>query len=425
MVIELKTRTKQLISNRKDFFAKNTEPGDNFELLFEHAPISIWEEDFSEIKDFLEDLKEQGVTDFRTHFEKHEDDLFIVSGLIKVLNINQETLKMFGVKTKEEIPRNLSRYFTSDSLPAFKEEILAFIEGNNEFESQIPIRSLEGLPMILDFKAKILPGYEDNWKKVLVSFIDITKRTEVEKALLESELNLKKSNSAKDKFFNIIAHDLKGPMNAILGFSKLLSDEDSDLEHSKKQRMLGYIYQSAKKSYELFENLLTWSRAQNGTIKYSPEITNLYVLIKNTIEIYDQTLQEKSLQIVNDVSVHTTAMADKNMVYTLFRNIIYNAIKFTPRLGSISIKTEQVLGEDGSKFVQVSVSDTGVGMTDFQLERVFKISENTSTKGTDKELGTGLGLIICKEFVEKHNGQMWIDSEIGHGTTVHFTVPMA
>lgn len=391
------------------------------QYLFEFSPISIWEEDFSEAKLFIDELTEQGVTDFRKHFDENEDDLFIISGLIKVLNINQETLKMFGVSSKEEIPLNLPKYFTEDSLPVFKEEVLAFISGETTFESPIPIQSLEGVQMILDIKASILPGFEDTWDKVLVSFVDVTKQKEAERALKQREIELLESNQAKDKLFNIIAHDLRGPMNAILGFSELLKDDnDSTLEPKQRTKMLDYIYQSAKSSYGLFENLLTWSRSKVGTILFDPQPQKLNEICDKCVDLLKHSAAVKKIHVQNSLPKNLNAHVDVNMMSTVFRNLISNAIKFTPPNGDVIIELQNNKEDD---FLEITISDSGVGIKKERLQSLFSVGESKSTKGTNNESGTGLGLIICKEFVEKHDGKIWIESIEKRSTTVHFTLP--
>jgi len=425
METKSKLNTINTVTGKKELSKQLQESEQKNLYLFEYSPISIWEEDFSAAKEFIDELKEQGVTDFREHFDSNIDDLNIVTGLIKVMNINQETLKMFGVKTKEEIPLNIQKYFTEDSLAVFQEEILSFIAGDLIFESSIPIHSLTGEHMILDIKATILPGFEESWEKVLISFVDVTKRKEAEAALKKSELELRNSNQAKDKFFSIIAHDLKSPMNAILGFSKLLLDDIDDFEQSKRLTMLGYIYQSAKNSYSLFENLLTWSRSQVGSIRYQPKTERLDTICDESIGLYSQMAKNKNVNLLNQIPKETKVNADINMISTVLRNLISNAIKFTPENGDVLVEIKPNEELDKLLLLEITVSDNGVGIPKDRLNTLFKISETTTTTGTNNETGTGLGMLICNEFVEKHGGTVWVDSTVNRGTTVHFTLPIA
>lgn len=406
-----------------DSVEKLKENEDKYAYLFEYAPISIWEEDFSEVKKHIEKLKKKGVSDFRSYFNDHPSEILHISGLIKVININQETLKMFGVKTKAEIPLNLPKYFTEKSLPIFTEEILSFINGENTFESAIPIVSLEGDPIILDIKASILTGYEHTWEKVLVSFINVTDQKKAEAALKERETQLRQSNITKDKFFSIIAHDLKGPFSSILGFSKLLKDDFEEFEVSKQKEILDYIYESAINTYDLLENLLTWSRSQNGTIEFNPENVNVFLLCKRIVELMEQQALDKEIIIENKVVVNLMARADINMLSLILRNLISNALKFTPRGGLVTISANQLENKSHSNLVEISVEDNGLGISKTKQDMLFSISENVSSHGTEREQGTGLGLVLCKEFIEKHQGRIFVESKEKLGSKFTFTIP--
>ncbi len=247
---------------------------------------------------------------------------------------------------------------------------------------------------------------------------EISQRLKTEQTLKESEANLRESNKTKDKFFSIIAHDLRGPFNTMLGFSEILNKKFDKYSTIEKKKILCIINEDLQNTYKLLENLLYWSRSQRGIVDFKPETINLYLLSEESIELLSQTAENKSIKLINQIPEKIYIYADIDMLSTIIRNLISNAIKFTNTGGEIVIKAEY-----NYKLTKITVSDNGCGISkDIQL-KLFDISESISTKGTKNETGTGLGLILCKEFVEKHGGNIWVESEVGQGSSFSFTIP--
>lgn len=238
----------------------------------------------------------------------------------------------------------------------------------------------------------------------------------------EANEALKESNATKDKFFAIIAHDLKSPFNSILGFARLLHTKFDTFDEAKIKRYVHNIYHSSNSAYKLLENLLIWAQAQNNSIDFKPERLNLLNVLGNAIDPLMQAVDNKSLTLLNLVAENINVVADKNMLETVLRNILSNAIKFTPKGGDIVVNAQVLLGTEKS-FVQITVDDTGVGISEDKIEKLFEVSKNNSTKGTDNEEGTGLGLILCKDFVEKNGGSIKVESQLGKGTSFILTLP--
>lgn len=238
------------------------------------------------------------------------------------------------------------------------------------------------------------------------------------KRLLDSEKNLKELNATKDKFFSIIAHDLKNPFAAVMGFSEALHKNFSDFTEEEKKQYIGIIYESSVNLYKLLENLLQWSRSQLGTMPINPELAPIQPIISEEIENLLAQAAKKSIKISSLVDSNIIAYSDKNLVAIITRNLIGNAIKFTPENGKITI-----YATEKGNFVEVSVSDSGVGLTSQEVSNLFLLDSSFTTKGTENESGSGLGLIICKELVEKSGGQIEIKSEKGIGSTFTFTLP--
>jgi signal transduction histidine kinase len=235
-----------------------------------------------------------------------------------------------------------------------------------------------------------------------------------------SELNqkLNQLNITKDKFFSIIAHDLRSPFNAIVGFSEILSEQIREKNYENIEEYALIIQNSSQRTMDLLKNLLEWARLQTGKIEFTQVDFLLNDLLKETIDLLNDAASLKSIQIINTLNQEITIHADKSMIGSVLRNIISNAIKFSNPGGDIKISTQERENE-----IIFSISDNGIGISQEDQSRMFRIEENFSVKGTQNEKGTGLGLILCKEFIEKHGGKIWFESEEGVGTTFYFTLP--
>ena len=284
----------------------------------------------------------------------------------------------------------------------------------------------------VEFRAKCKDG---NWKWVeliavnsinnneiqgiLTNYHDITERKVAEEALRESEAQLKELNATKDKFFSIIAHDLRNPFQAIIGSSNILAEQMSIKDYEGIEEYAEIIRDSSKRAMNLLMNLFQWSRSQTGRMNFSPESIEITSLINEVTELSNDSAKQKSIVISRELPHTITVFADKAMISSILRNLISNAIKFTNPNGTISISTTQ-----NQKELTVAISDSGVGISKMAIEKLWRIEENSSTMGTQKETGTGLGLLLCKEFISKHGGNIWVESEPGKGSTFSFTIPI-
>lgn len=246
---------------------------------------------------------------------------------------------------------------------------------------------------------------------------------EINKKLKESEKNLSELNATKDKLFSIIAHDLKNPFNALIGFSDILERNFNHLTDNEKKEYISVISESAQNLYKLLDNLLQWTRAQTGSINYIPEKFKLEPLIKQEVLNLNANAEKKRINVSVNASTSISVYADKNSIATVIRNLLSNAIKFTDIGGTIEIIASE--SKDYPKTAEVVVKDSGVGIDQDDLERIFLIDGSYSTKGTANETGTGLGLLLCHEFVTKNNGKIWVNSSKGSGSEFHFTIPLA
>lgn len=249
--------------------------------------------------------------------------------------------------------------------------------------------------------------------------INNTKNIEAEKILKQSEIKLKELNETKDKFFSIIAHDLRGPLGNLKVLLNILKDTDSDLNDEERVEFLQVLENSASNLFALLENLLQWSTSQKGSIVFQPDNINISNIINETISVLLIAAKNKNITVSNNVKENTFVIADFNMINTILRNIISNAIKFTKSGGKIEVNSQLK-----DQFLEISISDNGIGIPNDIIDKLFKIENKVTTSGTNKELGTGLGLILSSEFIEKHNGKIWVESELGKGSTFTFSIPI-
>ncbi len=249
---------------------------------------------------------------------------------------------------------------------------------------------------------------------------EITKQKETEEALKKSNELLNEANVTKDKFFSIIAHDLKSPIGAALSMSELLNNSYDTFSEEDKKYWMNALYQSTSTTFNLLENLLTWSRIQRNNINYNPELFDIHSIINENIQLLEASISKKRIVIDKEVGASLYVYADKEMVKFILRNILSNAIKFTPVNGKIKIKAEIT----SSDYITINIIDNGVGMDKEKVSNLFNLDYDISTKGTEGEKGTGLGLILCKEFIDKNKGKMWVEGEQGKGSAFSFTLPV-
>ncbi len=253
---------------------------------------------------------------------------------------------------------------------------------------------------------------------ILSSVNDISKRKKAEEELKVSEAKFKELNATKDKFFSIIAHDLRSPFSSILGFSELMIDSIREKEYERVEEFATIIHKSTTSTMDLLMNLLEWSRSQTGRLDFSPEYFELKVLTNEVIGLFSQSAIQKTIDLKMDQFPNATVFADRLLVSTILRNLISNAIKFTQPGGEIKMSAKQQENQ-----LVVSVCDNGTGIKKEDQKKLFLIEESYSKIGTQNEMGTGLGLLLCKEFVEKHGGRLWVDSTPDVGSTFYFTLP--
>lgn len=273
------------------------------------------------------------------------------------------------------------------------------------------VRTIEWFDIYLKLQ---IPGWS-SWGLGL----DVTEQRQMQEALIENERKLQELNASKDKFFSIIAHDLRSPFNSIIGLSELLVEFAQEKDFDSIEKYAPMVFKTAKNTHVLLENLLEWSRTQIGQIEFKPEAIEMFPFVQEEVKILLEQANNKSTRIYLKGSGSFVVCADKRMLGSVLRNLLSNAIKFSFFGGQITIDIVQ----DNEQLI-VSVRDEGVGMDADHLEKLFKLEESFTSPGTGGEKGSGLGLLICKEFIEKHHGKLWVISQLNQGSTFFFSLPL-
>jgi signal transduction histidine kinase len=240
----------------------------------------------------------------------------------------------------------------------------------------------------------------------------------VRERLSATNIQLQQANANKDKLLSIIAHDLRNPFSVLITFSKLLLDSLDDFSRDDVINYLNTFYQTSKQGYNLLDNLLNWSRSQTGNMEIKPELIDLKDLVEENVTLLNSQACAKNIELINNVPEKLKAVADFNMILTVVRNLISNALKFTREGGLVKIN-----GKSTKTYIEIIIEDNGVGISEEDLDKIFRIDIKYSTPGTADERGSGLGLILCKEFVEKNFGDLRATSELGKGSKFSFTLP--
>jgi PAS domain S-box-containing protein len=367
-----------------------------------------------------------------TDRKKAEEELKVLEDkLWSVLNATQESIYMFDKEGKITMSNNtgLRRLHLTSPNELIGHYISEFMTPEIAESRQKNIDKVFSSGIPLEFEDKREGRiYHHNFSPVFknekVSFVvtystDITERKRAENKLKESEAQLKELNATKDKFFNIIAHDLKNPFTSLLGSSELLYNNINQMTTENIKKLTLILNDSAKGGFAILQNLLDWSRSQTGILKYNPERVNLKKLIDENISNLKLTATNKEIHLISETDENIFIIADKNMINTLLRNLLNNAIKFTHRNGKVIIEASK-----DTKNVFISVKDTGIGISEGRIGKLFRIDTKHSMPGTENEQGTGLGLKLCKEFVEKMGGKIWVKSIENRGSEFRFSIPI-
>jgi len=332
----------------------------------------------------------------------------------EIIELNLMGATMLGKERLYLKNKSLADFITDSTKPAFSDFIKSVFNGSDKESCEVIFETDTQLPLFVLITGII----SKNEKQCFLTAINITKRRQAELLIERQNRELKELYATKDKLFSIIAHDLRSPFNSILGYSELLI-ENAKSNHDDETAVFSEIINtSANNTLHLLDNLLNWAKSQTGQISFNPEKINLSDLINEMIEILNPTAKFKNISIKFLPSNEIEVYADNNMLLTILRNLIHNAIKFTELNGEIEIHARQE-----KDLILITVSDNGVGMDQTTMNKLFGSDTSCTSPGTAKEHGSGLGLIICDEFVGKHGGTIGVESESANGSIFHFTIP--
>ncbi|MCF8219182.1 MAG: HAMP domain-containing histidine kinase [Bacteroidales bacterium] len=360
--------------------------------------LKSWKQSYSDQKSFLHAIPEILLVINNTHI------------VVDVKSHNQSLLPLPAFK--------IINHSITEVFPARESQILVEHIQKTLSENSIQSFRLTSSGKYANFEVQMIPLHED---QVLTLFRDISRENKLLENLEHSLQNLNETHTARDKFFSIIAHDLKNPFNALIGFSSLLNEEFDSLTDEENKEYIKQIYQSSESLFNLLRNLLAWTKSKTGELDYNPQEIDFNSTLNENIKIVKPEAQQKNIKIQPIISNDPVFISgDKNMLNSIIRNLTANAIKFTNTGGTISVSTKRK--ED---FIECAISDNGIGISDDNIKNIFRKENKYRRQGTKNEDGTGLGLLLCKEFVEKHGGEIWVESEQNQGSTFYFTLPLS
>ena len=356
-------------------------------------------------------------TRYRRLFETAQDGIIILDAKSgKILDVNPFMIEMLGYTEEQLLERTIWEIGFFKDIAANHDKFTELQKSGSIRYEDLPLETRDGRKINVEFVSNVY--LVDKMKVIQCNIRDITERKLLQDSIKASQAKLKELNITKDKFFSIISHDLKSPFNSILGFSDTLKEDAKGMDISTIQEFAGMINRSALQVYHLLEGLLSWARIQQGQMPYSPTIMDLKEVVNETIEVLMEDAAGKKITIINHLPEKLEVKADGDMLKTIIRNLVSNSIKFTSAYGVVEINAVEDNGQ-----IEVTVKDTGKGIKRENLDKLFKIDIIYSTRGTKEEAGSGMGLILCKEFVEKHGGKIWAESEIAKGSEFKFTLP--
>ena len=423
---------------------------ERFKRLFEDAPISLWEEDFSEVKKIIDQIKGEGIQDLNAYFNMHPDVLLKCIHKIRIININQSTLKYFQANTKQEIIENVDKIFLKEAFTILKEELVAFSQGKILYETESSHYTIKGQRIFVSISVKIPLGYEDSWKKVFVSLINITELKQTSNELQEKEVMLLEQNEAlrernqkikainaelsiakrkaeesdylKTAFLSNMSHEIRTPMMGIVGFVDLLKMSEPDEEEHTKY--LNIIEDNSQQLLSIISDIIDISKIEAGQLKVDKQKVDVHKIVDSLKEVFNLKLKIHDQKcIVLDVLIHKELVSplllttDETRLRQILTNLMENAIKFTTS-GYVKIGIEP-----RDNHLLFYVSDTGKGIREERLIKIFDRFFKEDDQFGMNSGGTGLGLSIARSLVNLLGGKIWVESTPGKGSTFFFTHP--
>lgn len=414
--------TSDLILNNSDRIEREVIAFENdaFSLLFSDKKFQLIK--LNEVPKLPEEIHASEQCYFSL-FNTVKDAIFIQDCDSIILEANQGAEEMYGYPRsyfKGKTPAEFSVY-SKDDIALIKTGFEKVLQGGHQKFDLLGKRSNGE---IFPKEVSLYKGAFFGKDVIIAMATDISERKQTEAQIEAYTIQLQELAETRDKVYSIVAHDLRSSFSSILGLSELLSEDWASLEDSRKQIFAKNIFIAADGSYKLLQNLLDWSKHQSGLLEYEPVSFDICGVINETLSLYRLQSTRKNISLQSEINSPTFVYADVNMVQSILRNLISNALKFTPVNGSVWVTKGEAEKENPENMVCISVHDNGVGLSEDRIQKLFDSKINITTSGTANEQGTGLGILICKEMTEQNNGKLWVESESGVGSTFSFTLPL-
>ena len=373
-------------------------------------------EDITERK-FAEEALIVSEIRYRRLFESAKDGILILDAVTgKIIDVNPYLIELLGYAREKFIDKEVWEFGFFNDAAASKEKFLELQQKEYVRYEDLPLKSVDGRMIDVEFVSNL---YLENRSKIIQCNIrDISERKKAMLIIQKQNIQLQKLNATKDKYFSIIAHDLKSPFQGFIGLTELMGEEISSFSATQLLTYIQSMNSTARNLYKLLSNLLEWSLMQQGALSFNPVEIALSEVVAQNIDIIIKRGEQKGIKLIFDLADDQKVWADEAMLNSILRNLLSNAVKFTSRGGEVIVSAKKT----DNNIVEIAIRDTGLGISPDLISKLFKIEEKVGQKGTEGEESTGLGLLLCKEFVEKHDGKIWVVSEEGKGSTFYFTL---
>ena len=357
---------------------------------------------------------------FRSILHSSPDGILLtdLEGYIRM--VSPSTLTMFDYNHEGELlGKSLGMLMLEEDWNKVTALLRTMLDGGHVGLDQYRGKRSDGSLFTFEANPDLIRNPQGDPTGIVIILHDISERLQSEQKIRDQNEELTRINAEKDKFFSILAHDLRSPFNGFLGLTDIIVKELPNMTVEEIRQIAIRLSASARNLFALLENLLEWSRAKRGMIPYTPELLNLRELIIPTLDLMQEPFTRKNIMLTADIPGNLMVIADRNMFDTILRNLVTNALKFTPDGGRVRVSASI----PASGMIEITVSDTGIGMNATLKSRLFHITEQVSRKGTDGEASTGLGLLIVKEYVQRQGGAIRVESEEGKGSAFIVTMP--
>ncbi len=408
--------------NRKRAEEALQENEKKFRQLFENSPISLWEQDFSEVKKRLDELKAQGIKDLETYLMQRPELVREMTRLVRVIDVNQGSLNLYKANSKDELLAGISRIFGKDSYTDFLKGLLLIASGETSFTFERDHMTLDGQNLKTQLYWSVMPGYENDYSRVLVCIVDTTELINIQNELIQAKEQAEAANRAKSEFLANMSHEIRTPINGIMGMMQLLQMSELDRE---QQECVDLSINSAKRLARLLSDILDLSRVEAGKMTIQEEEFSLIELKNSVNDLFSIAANKKgiSLDFSIDKDLPETVIGDPSRVSQIMFNLVGNAIKYSDH-GTVSMDMMPIPpGKDSDIRILFTVSDSGIGIPQDRIENLFTPFSQVDGSYTRKYEGAGLGLAIVKRLADLMGGTISITSQVGEGTSIYIVLP--